>query len=74
MLDSFRTNDGDDVLTYIQEDLSLRCAIRTFYAVQQCSDLYEQRGRHLMKTDQTGECSTTVVSSICTAVQLANGL
>ena len=46
MLDSFRTNDRDDLPTDVQEDLSLRRAIRTFYALQQCSDLYEQRGRH----------------------------
>lgn len=55
MLDSFRTNDGNDVPTDIQEDLSLRCAIRTVYALQQCSDLYEQRGRHEMKTYKIGE-------------------
>lgn len=47
MADSFRTNDGDDLTTDMKKDLSLRCAIRTLYALQKCSDLYEQRGRHV---------------------------
>lgn len=70
MLDSFRTNDGDDVLTDIQEDLSLRCAIRTIDALQQCSELYEQRGRH--SNTYTDEKQSTAVVSFAMMMQLAH--
>lgn len=56
MLDGFRTNHRDNVSTNIQENLSLRCAIRAVYALEYCTDLYEQRVRHCAVEQQLLSC------------------